>query len=86
MPNFGSMWEDARPQVDAIVLEHLQRSGAEGWQADEPSDAESLHRARRIKTSVITTRERTWGGWGSEANEAWLCESATIRLKRPVPA
>jgi hypothetical protein len=79
--NFGLMWENVRPQVDSIILAHLQHYGAEGWQADDATDAESLRRARRIRESEVNKQ----GFWGGQKLEAWLYESATIRLKRLVP-
>jgi hypothetical protein len=65
---------DLDSRYHQVVLDHLQRAGHEGWQADEPIDLRSALTAGRIKQHKTRFGWRAWG--------QTTYESVTIRLKR----
>lgn len=78
--NFSGNWRaghpETREQFNRIVLTTLQQEGQEGWQADEPTDFDSMFQSQRIKTH-------------SPLSALWstgpiVLDSVTVRLKRLV--
>ncbi len=75
---------DLERRFDELILRHLQRLGQEGWQADEPTDAWSLHQDLRlvggVDSRIFHWRKAKWSLSGSGEDGV-----VTIRLKRLVP-
>ena len=68
---FWEFPQESRARFDEVVGEHLARAAQEGWQADEPTDFDSLRAAGRLEE----TRHRRFG-------HITVYASVAIRVKR----
>jgi len=67
--------EEARQRFQEVVQEHIARVAGEGWEADGPTDFDTLKAAGQIEE----VRHRRFG-------HLTVYGSVTVRLRRPLEA